>query len=117
MKKRLYISYLLSAIVSFMLLAQSLHSYNHLKELFEEQHCHHNDTLSKHQLTHSHHEFEHCSVCLFSFGNSYFTTTLFAKNNNIVVSKTILSFYSQQTTSFFNGSFFSLRAPPCLLFA
>ena len=52
----------------FSMLFQSLHSFEHLTELLSEKQCHHK-YASPHEITHQHHNFDHCFVCDFTFGS------------------------------------------------
>ena len=53
--------------VLFTMLAQSMHSFSHLHQLFSEKECHHKYTEQT-DISHQHHPFEHCFVCEFTFG-------------------------------------------------
>jgi len=111
-KKFIIINVLLSMAVLFAILFQSIHSYEHHSEQLTEKHCHHDHSKNKTELTHGHSIAEKCFTCDFNF--SSFTTTeffVFQIHKNSAV-KTFTSFISQQSSSFFAGSLFSLRAPP-----
>lgn len=99
-----------------MLLAQSLHSLKHFNEIYKEKLCFHKTETGKSQITHSHHKFEECSFCQFSFGHSYLKTNFLTTTYQIIFVKKIQIDVVRPYVSFFSGSFFSLRAPPVLMF-
>lgn len=113
-KKIIIINVLLSLAVLFSILFHSIHSYEHHSEKLLEKHCLHLSSKNKTEVTHSHSVIEKCFSCDFSF--SSFTTPdfyvfQFPKNSYVGY---IPSYYSLQNSSFFKGSFFSLRAPPAV---
>ena len=111
-KKIIIINVLLSMAVLFSILFQSVHSYEHHSEQLTEKHCHHDHSKNKTELTHGHSIAEKCFTCDFSF--SSFTTSdfyVFQFHKNSIV-KAFSCFFFQPHSSFFNGSLFSLRAPP-----
>jgi len=101
---------LLGLTVLFVVLFQSLHSFEHLAKQFSEESCIHKYS-EKATLNHSHY-WEKCRVCEFAFSN--YTVITFKE---IVFFKTPvfgeLPFnYSNVKIPFYSGSFFSLRGPP-----
>jgi hypothetical protein len=104
-------SFLFGLTIFLALLIQSVHSFHHIEEAFSKEHCHHDYSKSKHQITHSH-EFDNCFTCEFAFSSSlkitsnenYFKLIEFSK-------KEIFNFYNK-TPNHFSGSLFSLRGPP-----
>jgi hypothetical protein len=95
----------------FSILFQSVHSYEHHSELVE-NHCEHQYSKNKTEVSHGHHIIGKCFACNFNF--SSFTTTDFfviSFHKNSLISNPPL-FYFQKQSSFFKGSLLSLRAPP-----
>ena len=111
-KKIIILNVLLSMAVLFSTLFQSIHSYEHHSEKLLAKHCPHLSSKNKTEVTHSHSIIEKCFTCHFNF--SSFTTPdfyvfSFHKNSSVAY---FPSFYSFHHSSFFKGSFFSLRGPP-----
>ncbi len=97
------------------ILLQSFHSFHHLEEFITEKHCHHKYALNETEITHHHHDFDHCFVCEFAHGNytpTHFYTFDFRKTE-VTYSYTFC--YSKEITQSFRGSLFSLRAPPIVI--
>lgn len=98
--------------VLFALLFQSFDSCQHLEKQFSEKNCHHQYSGRNSELTHQHHNFDHCAVCDFTFSsfispdlNFYCLRFSYSEIPYIIcVSKTPLSF---------SGSAYLLRGPPC----
>ncbi len=104
-------SFLFGLTIFLALLIQSLHSFHHIEEVFSREHCHHDYSQSKHQITHSH-EFDNCFSCEFAFSSSLKITS----NENYFIlielsKKEIFNFY-KKTPNHFSGSLFCLRGPP-----
>lgn len=116
MKKRnVILSFSFGLLVVFALLLQSMHSIHHLEEAFVEEKCHHDYSKSNAEITHSHHHFDNCFVCEFTFSTAV-TTTFFSfeyKNQEVATSYSFS--YSREITHYFKGSFFALRAPPTFI--
>ena len=115
MKKKIVIlnSLLIFAIL-FAMLFQSIHSYEHLSQQLSEKKCHHKH-ISSHEITHKHHNFDHCFVCDFtlsSFVNANISVFEFKK---AILPSGIPFFKSKEITQFFKGSLFALRAPPIFI--
>jgi len=104
-------SFLFGLTIFLALLIQSIHSFHHIEEVFSKEHCHHEYSQSKHQITHSH-EFDKCFSCEFAFSSSL---KLISKESYYLVievfKKEIFNFYNK-TPKHFSGSLFSLRGPP-----
>ena len=113
-KKFVIINFLLAIVVLFSILFQSVHSYEHLIKQVSEKHCHDKPT-SDSQITHQHHNFDHCFVCDSILGGfiapsiSQFQIT----KNQIATGYSFLD--SKEIVNFFKGSLFALRAPPCFI--
>jgi hypothetical protein len=110
-KKFVIINSLLSVVVLFSIVFQSVHSFQHLAKQLTEKKCFHEH---KHdfEITHQHQEFEHCFVCDFTL-NSFINTELqFISFQKKGIATQVPFSNSKAITSFFKGSLFSLRAPP-----
>lgn len=97
--------------VLFAILFQSFDSYKHLEEQFSEIQCHHKHQGSNSEITHQHHNFDHCAVCDFTFSNfiaaeNYFYCLRFSHSETPYFST------DSETPSRFSGSSYSLRGPP-----
>jgi len=67
MKKRFaIINSALMAAVLFSMLLQSVHSFEHIHNLFSEKECHHKYS-GQTEISHQHHPFDECFVCEFTF--------------------------------------------------
>jgi hypothetical protein len=110
-RKFVVVNLILIVVVLFAMLFQSVHSYEHLAKQLSEKKCSHKN-ISNHEITHQHHNFDHCFVCEFTFG-SYVSTAFFSLKNRIIVAiSQHYSFLYKLTPQFFKGSLFALRAPP-----
>jgi hypothetical protein len=114
-KKFVIINALMGLVVLSAILFQSIHSLEHLAKQFSEKTCHHKYVNHKFELNHSHHDWEKCFACEFTF-SSYFSTEIqtFAFNKTSISTKYSIS-YSKEITQFFKGSLFALRAPPSFI--
>ncbi|MDD5150310.1 MAG: hypothetical protein PHC28_07470 [Flavobacterium sp.] len=113
-KKFALLNYFLMIAVLFSILFQSVHSYEHLAKQLSEKNCHHTYNSSK-EITHQHHNFDHCFVCNFtlsSFVTSKISQFEFKKIN---IPSGYTFFKSRAITQFFKGSLFALRAPPSFI--
>ncbi|MCG2610182.1 hypothetical protein LZZ90_01525 [Flavobacterium sp. SM15] len=106
----------LSLLISilFAILFQSAHSFEHLAKQFTQEHCDHKYDPSKTEFTHSHHNFDDCFVCEFSFSN-YIPVEFFSFSFHQTPVAKSLMFFNSEKPIVFSGSFFSLRAPPCFI--
>ncbi|WP_313806588.1 hypothetical protein [Flavobacterium sp.] len=93
---------------------QSVHSYEHLVQQFTEEHCDHKYDFSQTEFTHSHHDFDDCFVCEFSFSN-YIPFEFFSFNFRSVHNTTESISFFVESPIVFSGSFFSLRGPPAFI--
>ncbi len=97
------------------ILLQSIHSFHHLEQFISEKHCHHKYAVNKTEISHSHHDFEHCFVCEFALSN-YTSTHFFSfEFKNVAVHTSYTFAYSKQITQAFRGALFALRAPPIVI--
>lgn len=106
------ISLFFGLAILFAILLQSLHSYHHIEVALSEKHCNHKYAVNKTEISHSHHDSDHCFVCEFTLNYSsqlrledYFLTahSYFRK---------VTFFHSAENISFFSGCIYSLRGPP-----
>lgn len=113
MSKKLHITnFIVVFSIVFALLFQSFHSMEHLSEVFTEKTCVHSETEAKVNFTHHHHGLEKCDLCHFTF--SHFTSPIkitFEFHSRQFSSSQIVSLYETIKPNF-EGSLFSLRAPP-----
>ena len=116
MSKKLHITnFIVVFSIVFALLFQSFHSIEHLSEVFTEKTCVHSETEAKVNFTHHHHGLEKCDLCHFTF--SHFTSPIKVNFDflSIQVNSTqIVSLYETIKPNF-EGSLFSLRAPPIFI--
>ncbi len=114
MKKRLVIvNVLMSAIIVFLILFQSVHSFEHYEKRLTEKCAHFSSGNSKAYLNHSHHTgLDKCSVCDFLFSPFASINPMIEqhKKDDVFCKKQI--FYTHAPFQCFKGSLFSLRAPP-----
>ena len=113
-KKFVIVNSILAVAVLFSILFQFVHSYEHLAKQLSQKECHHKYTSSQ-EITHQHHDFEHCFVCHFSV-SSFVASDIhqyeFQKN---YFPAGYSFFKSREITQFFKGSLFALRAPPIFI--
>lgn len=113
MKKKIFIiNVLLSMAVLFSILFQSIHAYDHHSEQIFTKITQQRPSKNKAEISNNHSISEKCFSCDFNF--SSFTTTdfhLFPFYKNSAV-KALTSFFFLQSSSFFKGCLFLLRAPP-----
>jgi len=113
-KKFVILNSFLAVAVLFSMLFQLAHSYEHLAKQFSEKECHHKYT-SKQEITHQHHEFEHCFVCHFSVSSFVASDIHHFEFQKITFPSDYSFFKSKGITQFFKGSLFALRAPPSFI--
>lgn len=115
MKKRIGIlNFLLAFAVLFAMLFQSAHTYQHLAQQLSEKKCHHSHT-SKHEITHQHHNLEHCFVCDFKISSFTYSEIASYEFQDTIINSRYTFFKSREITEFFKGSLFALRAPPVFI--
>jgi hypothetical protein len=93
------------------MLFQSVHSYEHLAKQLSEKKCSHKNN-SSHEITHQHHNFDHCFVCDFTLSNFISATISHFEFKKTNLPSGYSFFNSREITQFFKGSLFALRAPP-----
>jgi hypothetical protein len=115
MKKKFeIINALMSVVILFAILFQSVHSYEHLVKHLSEKKCLHK-RVSSQEITHQHHNSNHCFVCEFGF-STFITSAVFCfKYQKQATSFGYTFLYSKQISNYFKGSLFALRAPPIFI--
>ncbi|NHM05965.1 hypothetical protein G4D82_01915 [Flavobacterium sp. CYK-4] len=113
-KKYVIVNLALMVAVLFTMLVQSLHSFEHLRQLLQEKECHHKYT-GKTEISHQHHPFDHCFVCEFTFGSYLSSGFLGYKTIEKQTPNLYSSFFPQAIVLSFKGSLFALRAPPAVV--
>ena len=108
---KLILSLSLVFTVLFSILFQSLHTYEHISKQLSEKHCEHQYNVSGTEITHEHHNIDHCYVCHFTLG-SYITPTNLSYQ--LYSSNAEIPYFSidQKIVITFSGSSYSLRGPP-----
>lgn len=98
-------------VVLFTMLVQSLHSFGHLHQLFNEKECHHKYS-GETEISHQHHPFDHCFVCEFT-PSGYLPSEIhrfqIITENNFT---SCCSGYTKNICLQFEGSRIALRGPP-----
>jgi hypothetical protein len=113
-KKLQHFSLSLLIALLFAILFQSAHSYEHLAKQFTEEYCDHKYNTSKTEFSHSHHEFDDCFTCEFSFSN-YIPVQFFSFDFIKIVETENRPFSIAEKPIVFSGSFIPLRGPPCFI--
>lgn len=114
-KKYFLISQFFGYIVLFAIVLQSVHSIHHLEKAFVEKQCHHNYSKSGAEITHAHHNLDHCFVCEFTFSTAVNVCFFSFGYKKPVVVTSYSFFHSREITQYFKGSLFALRAPPSFI--
>ena len=112
-KKFAFLNVMLMIAVLFSMLFQSLHSFEHLAKQLAEKKCLH-EYNSSHEITHQHHNFDHCFVCEFTFASFISPETRSYKLHS-EYSKTPRFFTLTETPKHFSGSSYFLRGPPAFI--
>jgi hypothetical protein len=111
-KKIVIINALMGLVVLSAILFQSIHSLEHLAKQFSEKTCHHKYVHHKYELNHSHHDWEKCFACEFTFSNFVSTAVISIEINKDLIHTEYFTSYSKENIPSFSGSLFALRAPP-----
>ena len=112
-KKFVIINALMSIVILFAILFQSVHSYEHLVKQITEKKCLHKYVSNK-EITHQHKHLDKCFVCEFSF-SSYIYSNIqsFSFSNDLYIFKND-SYFLKESTPYFSGISYSLRGPPAV---
>ncbi len=110
-KKFVIINALMSVVILFAILFQSLHSFEHLTKELTEKKCLHKHNSDK-QITHKHKDFDKCFVCEFAF-SSYIPNKIqsFSFSNDFNFHK-LDSCFLIESSHYYSGISYSLRGPP-----
>jgi hypothetical protein len=108
------ISFFFMIAVLFSMLLQSFHSYEHLVKQLSEKKCYHKYNSSK-EITHQHHNFDHCFVCNFTLSTFISSDISNFEFQKIIIPSGYSLLNSRKITQFFKGSLFALRAPPIFI--
>ena len=117
MKK--YLSHIsLSIIVAVLssILFQSVHTFEHILAEFSEHKCEHLYDTGHDQITHEHHDFDHCFSCDFHFSN-YVKTDILSVPLYFTTTYSSYSGLVAEQVSSYSGIHYLLRGPPTLLFS
>jgi hypothetical protein len=109
-KNKLILSLSLAVAVLISIVFQSFHTYEHLEKQLSEKQCHHKYN-SKSEITHQHHNLDHCYVCEFTFG-TYISPNNFSSQLNASYKKTPCFLIATEVVISFSGSLYSHRGPP-----
>ena len=83
---------------------------------FDSEICHKKHSSdSKTQISHGHHDVEHCFACEFTFSASINSKLVTFQFNKVEINTKYSFTYSKEITQNFKGSLFSLRAPPSFI--
>lgn len=113
-KKFVIVNTFLAATVLFSMLFQFVHSYEHRAKQLSEKECYHKYTSSQ-EITHQHHNFDHCFICDFSISSFVASDIHNFEFQKITFPSEYSFFKSKEITQFFKGSLFALRAPPIFI--
>lgn len=117
MKKFLnHISIAILVAVLSSILFQSVHTFEHILAEFTEQKCEHLHDTGQEQITHEHHNFDHCFSCDFHFSNYVGTTILSVPAFCFTTYSSYFEVVLEQPICF-SGIHYPLRGPPSLLFS
>ncbi len=114
-RKYSFVSLLFGLAILFAITLQSVHSYHHIAKALSEKQCHHKYTENKTEISHSHHDSDHCFVCEFTFNTSIKSDFYTFNFKKVEISVSYSYFYSKEITQSFRGSLFALRAPPSFI--
>ncbi|WP_297511460.1 hypothetical protein [Flavobacterium sp.] len=91
---------------------QFVHAVNHLVHEFEVKDCNHQYTLGKTEVGHAHYTFEKCFQCAFAFSSYIEPIAISFHSQHSNTTSTYEIQAPHRFVTIFEGSFFSLRAPP-----
>lgn len=111
LKKVVIANSLMSVVILFAILFQSVHSYEHLSKQLTEKKCLHKSDYSK-NITHKHNTFDKCFVCEFAFSSAINNPVQsFVFSNDCQFFKTH-SYFLKESIPYFSGISYSLRGSP-----
>jgi hypothetical protein len=109
-KNKLILSLSLAVAVLISIVFQSFHTYEHLEKQLSQKECHHKYN-SKSEITHQHHNLDHCYVCEYAFG-AYISPNNFSYQLNASYKETPCFLFATEVVLSFSGSLYSHRGPP-----
>lgn len=113
-KKFQIINISLALVILSSILLQSAHALEHMAAEFTQEKCVHSYETGKFQITHQHHNFDHCFTCEFSFSNfispETYVLRVFSTHQEIPY-----FFTASETPVSFSGCAYSLRGPPSFI--
>ena len=117
-KVKKYLSHIsISILVAVLssILFQSVHTFEHILAEFSEQKCEHLYDTGQEQITHEHHDFDHCFSCDFHFSNYVVTDILSIQRYFTATYNNYFDLVTDQI-SYYSGIHYLVRGPPTLLF-
>lgn len=96
------------------ILFQSIHSFEHIIAEFTTEHCEHSHETGDAQITHQHHNFDHCFSCQLHF-SSFVTPEIFSYTFTAFFKAIPYFLLIKETPARFSGISYSLRGPPALI--
>lgn len=113
-KKFVIVNAIVGMAVLFSILFQSLHGFEHLAKQLSQKKCVHQHHSTA-ELTHQHHNFDHCLICEIVFSNSIPAENIpFQYQFAFEALPYFITFQTRIITSF-SGSNYSLRGPPLFI--
>ena len=113
-KKSVILNSFLMFAVLFAILLQYVHSYEHLAKQLYEKKCFHKYNSGK-EITHQHHNYDRCFVCDFTLSSFISAEISHFEFKKINIPSGYSFFKYGETSQFFKGSLFALRAPPSFI--
>lgn len=113
-RKFAIINFCLMIVVLFVMLFQSIHSYEHILKQLSEKKCHEKHDYSATNFQHKHSSFDHCFSCEFTFSTfAAFDLKYFESVKFNTIFKNIF-FYLDTENLYFKGISYTLRGPPVI---
>lgn len=104
---------LIVAVLSSILF-QSIHSFEHIVAEFTTEHCEHSKATGDSQITHQHHNFDHCFSCEFHF-SSFVAAESYSSTFFSVYTAVPYFLSKNEIPATFSGISYSLRGPPVFI--
>ena len=101
---------ILVAVLSSILF-QSVHSFEHILAEFSEHKCEHLYDTGQEQITHEHHNFDHCYSCDFHFSN-YIAADILSVPHHYFTSYSNYFEVAVEHPTCYSGIHYLLRGPP-----
>ncbi|WP_428225290.1 hypothetical protein [Flavobacterium sp.] len=110
-RKIAFFSFSLIGALWFAIAFQSLHSFEHLVDLIQKEHCHHKYDHAHTVISHGHKDFDDCFVCHYNF-STYLPIEITFFESIKISNFTSVKFVYCQFLSSYTGSRQKSRAPP-----